>query len=787
MAESPLQVTRFRKRDSAKVDREKIAQRIEEFYKKDNEDRSDEVEARLQRHAKYRMWREGKDWPWENASDSAIPDMMTASMRLQDTLHNAVMSQRPPIQSKSVRQGTDNKEREEKINHLLDWQFFEEQPGEQIVGRLAEEFVNEGVYTVYTPWVEDRRVTVSVKVYDPIPADQLPIDYFMGLVQGMFPGYELTPKNDGWDWKARLVSLDGKGDQRGSASFYTRDTGEVEMEYEKEVEMFNGPRAIVKSWQDVLYPARCENLQIKSPSNPYGASHVILRDYPSVDEIRRLHDQGYYDLMTEEDAKKFGITNMDTSYQESEEQKDTMQGKTEQSEKPKGAESHKQLTRLVVFDCFDLNGDGMDEDVMFWFILETKTLLKAKYLTQMYPMNPPKRPLAEAQLFPVGGRRDAIGLLEMMEGLHDLMKQLMDQGIDAGTLANAPFGFYRAASNMRPEVIRLWPGELYPLNDPQGDVNFPQMGDRNQSFTINMVTMLHQMEERLTTIGELQLGRVPQGKASALRTVAGMQTVLAQGDARPERVLRRFFMGLTQIWENFHALNEIFLPDEKRFMLCGYIDPRKDPYATVKKSEIRGKYRFVFSQNALNTSKEALQGALQQMMGAFVSPLAIQLGISKPDGIYRLMRDWGRSLGPDPDRYISPPTPGAMEPPIDFETAVLLIMEGTLPRGTPMEGTQAHFQKLQEFAQSDEFGYIPQESIPLYRAYLQQVAELMAQEQAAMALQQAAGQFGDQMRPKGLPGPEGAAQPDAAQSTPAVNGGELIDETLPTAGGGANG
>jgi hypothetical protein len=37
----------------------------------------------------------GKDWPWEGATDFANPDMMTASMRLQDTLHNAVMSQRP--------------------------------------------------------------------------------------------------------------------------------------------------------------------------------------------------------------------------------------------------------------------------------------------------------------------------------------------------------------------------------------------------------------------------------------------------------------------------------------------------------------------------------------------------------------------------------------------------------------------------------------------------------------------------------------------------------------------
>ena len=777
-----IQIARSRNRiDSLRIDRAEIANRVIDFYNKDNEERSDEVDARLQRYSKYRMWTEGKDWPWEDASDAAIPDMMTASMRLQDTLHNAVMSQRPPIMAKATQQRTDNQEREEKINHLIDWQFFEEQPGENIVGAIADDFVNEGFYTVYTPWIKETRYMETVRVHDPIPAEVLPVDYFLGILQGEFQRGEITPAKDGWDWK--IKDENGK---RARASFFTKDDGSVEMELGKETVVYDGPRAIRKGWQDILHPARCENLQIPGPANPTGAPHAIMRDFPTVDELKRLYEQGFYDLMDEKDAETLGVKHMDTSHQESEEQKDTMQGHTEQKEPPKGAESHKPLTRLMCFDCYDINGDGLDEDVIWWVILETKTVLRAKYLTQMFPMTPPKRPFAEAGLFPVPGRRYSIGLLEMMEGLHDILKMTFDQGSDAGTIANAPFGFYRAASNMRPEIIRMWPGEMYPLTDPKNDVSFPTMGNQNQAFMFNMLTVLNTMEERLTNIGDLQLGRVPQGKASALRTVSGMQTVLAQGDARPERVLRRFFLGLTQIWENFHALNEIFLPDEKRFMLCGPIDPRKDPYASAKKSEIRGKYRFTFSQNALNTSKEALQMSLQDLMAAYVSPLAIQLGLIKPDGIYRLLRDYGRSKGPDPDKYLSPPTPGAMEPPITFEEAILQIMDGILPRGTPMEGTQAHFQRLQEFSQSDEFGYLSPEVVPLFRAYLQQVAELMAQEQAAMALQQAAQQFGEGMQRPGMPGPEGAGMPPGGQAMPPVQGAELLDETLPAAGGGAN-
>ena len=767
---------RSRKRiESIHIDKAQIAERIKDFYNRDHMDRKWEIDARLQRYAKYRMWTETKNWPWPDSTNSAIPDMMTASMRLQDTLHNAVMSARPPILPKATK--PNDKDKEESIAHLLDFQFFEEQPGENIIGQIAEDFVNEGFFTAYTPWIEESRRVKELKVYDPVPADVQPVEYFLSILQGFFPKGEIVPSGDGWDFKIT------EGEKRARASFFTTPDETIELELEREVEVYNGPRCIRKDLQDILHPARCENLQIQSPSNPNGAAHVIMRDFPSVDELKRLHKAGYYDLLSDEDAEKLGMRNMDTSNQEREEQKDVFQGHSQTREDtPRGAESHKPLTRLMCFDCFDIDGDGLDEDVVFWMILEDEVILKAVYLSQVFPSEPPRRPFAEAGLFPVAGRRYAIGILEMMEGLHDMMKQFFDQGGDAGTLANAPFGFYRASSSMRPEILSLSPGELYPLSDPKNDVHFPTFGNQSQSFMFNMVTLITQIQERLTNIGDLQLGRVPQGKASALRTVSGMQTVLAQGDARPERVLRRFFIGLAQIFENFHALNEVKLPRKKRFMLAGPVDPKTDPYRVVESpNAIRGKFRFTFSANALNTSKEALQGALDKLMAMYINPLALQLGISKPDGIYRLLRDAGRAVGQDPDKYISPPSPGAMDPPISTEDAILTIMEGIPPKGSPMEGTQEHFQKLQAFMASDEFGYVPAEFIPLFRAYLEQVGQLMAQEQTQAALLQAAGQFG---QGQGQGGQMPMQQP--SQGNAPVQDNELIDETLPGSGGGAN-
>lgn len=766
-----------------KEERAKIVDRLLEFYANDNQDRAEEVDARLQRYAKYRMWTEPKSWPWEDASNFAMPDLMTASMRLQDTLHNAVMSHRPAVMAKATKKH--DREKEEPVNNLTDYQFFVEQPGEEIIGVLAHDFVNEGFFTAYVPWVKEERQVLDAFHLGPLPEGMPPVEFFSRFLEGKFPKTQLIPTAEGWDFEIRRS--DTKKKKKGDrASFFTDEDGEIEVEIQTNAIRYNGPRVIPKDMQDVGHPARCENLQIPGPSNPMGAAHVWLRDYPTIDEINRLRKSGYYDLMTEEDSVALGLKRMDESNQERLQQKDVLQGHGEMKDKPKGAESHKTLTRLMCFDCYDVDGDGVDEDVIFWVILETKTLLRARYLTQMFPSNPPLRPFGEGQLFPVPGRREGIGLLEMLEGLHDAQKQFLDQGGDAGTIANVPVFFYRATSNMRPETIRLHPGEGYPLNDPQKDVHFPQMGDRNQAFTFNMLAFLNQLEERLSTIGELQLGRVPHGKSSALRTVSGMQTVLSQGDARPERVLRRFFIGLTQVWKIIHTLNQAFLPKNKQYMIAGYDDPSKDPYGMIEGPQhIAGNFMFDFSANALNTSKEALQMALQDLMGVYVSELALTLGVIKPDGIYRLLRDYGKAKGPDPDKYLSPPTPTAMNPAVFAEEAIAMMMDGQLPQGGPAEGAQEHFNKLQEFTQSDEFGFMPPEHVTAFlKPYMERVAQQMIQEQQMQALLQSAQQFGQRVKQPGKTGP--AAMPQASGGMPQVQGAELVDETLPMAGGGAN-
>jgi len=774
---------RERKRSSTlKLDRQEIAQRVIDFFETDGLNRTADIEARLQRYAKFRGWSEGKDWPWEDASDAFIPDMMTHSLKVQDTLHNAVMSSRPSVIAKALKK-TDS-DKEGSVNDLLDFQFFVENKGEVIIGEMADAFVNDGDVTVYIPWVNEEREVHQIHTIPPLPNDMDAESYFGKFMEGAYKGL-LFMKNDadGWSWK---VQDNKEATEWFKVDFYTTEDG-IEVDEQREIEVFNAPRPIVKDYEDVLYPTRCANLQIPSPSNPGGATHVVLVDYPTIDEINRLRDSGYYDFPAADDEKERieRSENDSTTGQDEKIQKDALQGMpvTSPSKPEKDTPEHKTLTRLICFDIYDIDGDGKTEDVIFWVIKETKTLLRVRELTQVYPANPPRRPFAESSFLPVRGRKNGIGLLEQMEGLHDMIKQFADQTIDGGTLANVPWGVYRASGNMKPETIRMWPGELYPVADPKNDINFPQMPQQGSAFGMNLMTMFGQMEEKLTNIGDLQLGRVPQGKSSALRTVRGMNAVMGAGEARPERILRRFFMCLSEVFSQMHELNQAFLPREKQYRVSGVKKPNEDPYRVVNDpSELRGRFTFDFTANAMNTSKEALQESLQQVMTTLVNPLMLQLGITKPDGVYQLTRDYIKALGQDADKYATPPDPDSNLPKMFAEEVLTIIMANNEPVCRPAEqSTQEHLQKILEH-QEDVLSHFTPDQMDVLHKYIGQLQQRMKMEAQQQMMEMAAQQF-QGAGGQGVPGPQGGP-PDMSPTPSQPN--KINDMSLPGAGGGAN-
>ena len=755
----------------------------------DEDARADWMRMRLERYAKYRGWVNPKSFPWPDAANSHIPIMFTDSQRFQDTIHNAVMAIRPVVTA--IATELKDKDKEDTVNDLLDNQIFTDQPGEEFFGHIIEKFINDGRFTAYIPWVRETNTITDVRVLPPLTNavdDETQLRSIIenqDLVKNAFNNRK-TDKN-GYDWDIDFTDDGGKR-RKAKVSFYFQEDDRLEAHITMPMETFNGPVLIPKSIEDVIAPWRCGNLQPPGASNPNGASHVILQDYPMLDEILSLKDRGFYDMMSEEDTERLeaeqpGFSNRFNS-EEFKIQKDLMEGVDAETTNT----TKRTFTRIMCFMRKDINNDGLEEDIIVWMIEEPKIILRARMLSEMYPSEKPRRPLAEAQFLPVGeDRLYGISLLELLESSHDILITLLNQTLDNGTITNAPFGFYRPGTGMRQDIIKMYPGELYPLNDPTRDIHYPQFQSRNQTFGINMMGLINQYKENASMINDLNYGKVPKGKATALRTASATATILQQGEARPERILRRFFIGVTDIYRMIHNMNQRFLPRRKVFRVHGFVSPKANPFREITNIDaIRAKFDFEFAASLINTNPGSNEESLTSIMEIMFSPIAMQLGLVDGEGAYKLITDFVKNKKVDPNRYIKLPPTDIDLPKITAEEAISYIMHGLEPEGRPLEQADVHLQKLIDFMNSDQIAHINGHE-DIFKVYTEKVSQLLQEQQRQQQLMQAAQQF------QGGGAQGGGGQPGQAPPTPGTDNaplesGEVADKSLSgeNVGGGAN-
>ena len=428
---------------------------------------------------------------------------------------------------------------------------------------------------------------------------------------------------------------------------------------------------------------------------------------------------------------------------------------------------------------------------MYWILREKKKILRARYLTEEYPSDQPLRPIVAKSFIPVGEDRIyGISLLELLESLHDIMVTSFNQAIDNGTLTNSPFFIYRPNA-MTPDVIRLFPGEGIKAANPQGDIVFPQMPNGSQAFWFNLITLSQQFVEKVSMQGSTSFGQVPRGGSSALRNVSSMFALLRQGDARPERILRRFFSGLAEVFAMMHQLNKFHMPKEKEIRILGYKPGDGEMHATITADEVQGNYAFDFKASIFNTSPDALEAALSRLGSILLSPIAVQFGLVTPDKAYNLLDDIVKSTKLDGERYLNRPSPEADTPKLLAEEVISAILDGELPDARPLEDAAVHMRKMLEFinipaTEPVSFQRLDPKRKEMVKFHMLRVRKLIEAEAKKAQIAQAASMAQRAMMQSGASPAQMGLMMAGPGSNPQLQGDELIDESLPGAGGGAN-
>lgn len=414
----------------------------------------------------------------------------------------------------------------------------------------------------------------------------------------------------------------------------------TEREVEQTLKTFSGPQYDFIQMEDFR--------MLGGSGDPDLADYVFHRTLVTASELWLRVDEGKFDEESVEKIIRSGPSNEEgVAYTNIKSQRAGDAGKASIS-------NEADLDRYEIIEaCFryDVVGNGITSEIVAWWHPQTSLILGATYLRRIMPSG--ERPYSVIHFHKRPGEEWGMGLLEILHPLSKELDAMHNIRIDNGIFSSMPFFFYRASSSLDPENIYFEPGQGIPLDNPQTDVVFPQMGNKT-SFTAGEEGALQTYVERLTGISDLSLG-VMSGQQGATRTASGVRALLGENNNNLNIHLRRLNRGWTKLLKlTWHMLKHRVEPGFT-FRVTG--DDGQDIFHRTTDHDTAMDVDFEVGANTANSNKSVRIEMAQQAMALSMNPLNLQLGICGPDEVYAAQKLYLNELGfKDVHRFIKRPT-----------------------------------------------------------------------------------------------------------------------------------
>ena len=251
------------------------------------------------------------------------------------------------------------------------------------------------------------------------------------------------------------------------------------------------------------------------------------------------------------------------------------QNKAQGMEAPQSTDPSTPYEILETHKFIDFDGDGYAEPYIVWVRRDTKQVLRivARYFEQSIERNPKGKILGikAEQYFtkfpfipsPDGGFYD-LGFGVLLGPLNQSIDTLINQMIDAGTMANTAGGFLSRGIKMRGGNYNFAPLEWKHVDSTgddlrKGIVPLPVREPSQVLFTL--LGMLINYGERIGGSVDILVGQNP-GQNTAAETT---RTMAEQGMKIFSGIFKRTYRSLKQEFRKIYRLNQLYLDDEVDF------------------------------------------------------------------------------------------------------------------------------------------------------------------------------------------------------------------------------
>lgn len=452
-----------------------------------------------------------------------------------------------------------------------------------------------------------------------------------------------------------------------------------EEEFENVVKCFEGPCFEVVNPEDIAI--------IKGAGNPQNADGVIHRYWMTASELWQLVDQKIFDAAAVKEIIKSGENMIEGA-----ENSDIKQRRAYNAGQER-IDTNVDLQRFEILECYlrkDVDGSGINSEIVVWAHEQTAELLRATYLRRINVTG--ERPYFKVDYHKRRDQEWGIGLVEMMYPLSTEMDALHNMRIDFGLLSTMPFGFYRPTSSIDPQTIALEPGALIPVDNPQTDIFFPNLGNRT-SFGFQEEAALFSMVERLTSISDINLG-VLTSQQGAARTATGARAILGESSANLDVHLRRLNHGWKLALKYLMDMLQQRIPDGLSFRITR--DMGSDVwYEDLSREEIAGDYDIEVDSNSSSSNQQVRIANADAAAQILINPIDIQLGNIGPEQIFELRKQQLQARGiKDAARYMRQPQQQRIFTPREEVERVLSGREVPVNLNSDHEGVIAYIDQL---------------------------------------------------------------------------------------------
>jgi len=308
----------------------------------------------------------------------------------------------------------------------------------------------------------------------------------------------------------------------------------------------------------------------------------------------------------------------------------------------------------------DLDGDGYAEPYIVVVHAPTRKVLRvvARYNTTSFIFSEKSKKFVKIK--PIHYFTDyhfipspdgdfySLGFGRIIYPLNETINTILNQLLDAGTLANRPSGFIGKQLRLRKQKIQVAPGEWKQLDATGTDIknNIVPLPIKEPSAALfQLLSLMMKTVEEISTVSDVMQGQSPGANTSPTTVLS----LIEQGNKVFSAILYRLYEAFKKEYEKLFWLNRTYLRSSqfyKSSIGSGMIDPGDYLIDEV------GIFPIANPNMSTEAQRIAKGQALMQLKG--------EPGVNN----YEITKRWLDTLRiPDPDKIIQKPNPNAPPPP----------------------------------------------------------------------------------------------------------------------------